>query len=688
MKKHSTILGLLILTTLLVTPLTSASFFDWIDTNYVNATDNITIGTGDIVLTIDGNGTITTEGSFIQNQLTSTNYLGFTYMKGLKSRLTDGSGGLSSEYMTFYGSDNIGKINLETTNSSSPYYGNLVQMRFDLSDESIHLDNPIIIDTDDDGAIPHITIVDGSDTVEFAPDFIKSSSATKEVIITPESIVGSPTIIMDKAEQDTDVLRIINTDLVELEGTAHWEMGNPEILTGISDSTNWLTDLQVGDLISFFGEETRITTITSDTYLTHNGLSFFDTEKNGVLSTVETNRLIIDSDGYFNSHILPDGQDTRNLGSPDHKWASIYTSWINNVTIVDYEDAVDHSQDNSQAHSDYLINNGNDVTSGTLGASGFTLDGTTITSWDDVNQSSSGNSLWTNNSGILHYSKGINVSNITNNGVFYQPYYPWNIGNEVNIYEKSNSVIVTDYCDHEGGAMEFLCSSPYFLLPNKGIINVMGRANSVMMKLGASIIYENNITGHANNLFGKNIYGFTTISGDGNLVGGSGDFNVSGSGNLVTGARNVVSGDNGITAGGLLISTAESCTNLGAQNSCLANYATVLGYGNTVSGGTAMGVGKDNLISGYFSGGFGTGNIVSDQKTYVFGNYVNETNSDTITFGNGAYGNLNRDIRISQDNITINKIMIHNNIISTGSNAGTSICLDANNQLCPCGSCA
>lgn len=47
---------------------------------------------------------------------------------------------------------------------------------------------------------------------------------------------------------------------------------------------------------------------------------------------------------------------------------------INDVNITSWNTAYTHSQDNTQAHSDYLLNNGNDTTSGTLGmATGSTI---------------------------------------------------------------------------------------------------------------------------------------------------------------------------------------------------------------------------------------------------------------------------------------------------------------------------
>ncbi len=47
----------------------------------------------------------------------------------------------------------------------------------------------------------------------------------------------------------------------------------------------------------------------------------------------------------------------------------------NSVSIAQMKTAYDHSQDNTQAHSDYLINNGDDTTSGTLTAANFNTTG-------------------------------------------------------------------------------------------------------------------------------------------------------------------------------------------------------------------------------------------------------------------------------------------------------------------------
>lgn len=54
------------------------------------------------------------------------------------------------------------------------------------------------------------------------------------------------------------------------------------------------------------------------------------------------------------------------------------TDGTNSLTIANAKDAYTHSQDNSQAHTDYLINDGNDTTSGILTAAGLIIDNLSI----------------------------------------------------------------------------------------------------------------------------------------------------------------------------------------------------------------------------------------------------------------------------------------------------------------------
>ena len=49
------------------------------------------------------------------------------------------------------------------------------------------------------------------------------------------------------------------------------------------------------------------------------------------------------------------------------------------ITEAKMEAADDHVNDNTQAHSDYLLNNASDTTTGTITAGGFTTTGVTVT---------------------------------------------------------------------------------------------------------------------------------------------------------------------------------------------------------------------------------------------------------------------------------------------------------------------
>lgn len=89
----------------------------------------------------------------------------------------------------------------------------------------------------------------------------------------------------------------------------------------------------------------------------------------------------IDITNYIKSNLIPSVTDVKDLGSSSKKWRDLYlsgnlTDGTNSLTIANAKTAYDHSQDNSRAHSDYLINTGDDSTSGILTAAGFTTVGT------------------------------------------------------------------------------------------------------------------------------------------------------------------------------------------------------------------------------------------------------------------------------------------------------------------------
>lgn len=87
----------------------------------------------------------------------------------------------------------------------------------------------------------------------------------------------------------------------------------------------------------------------------------------------------------INTTLVSDENNIDDLGTTDIKWKDLYlagnlSDGTNVVTIANLKTAYDHSQDNTQAHSDYLLNSGNDETSGTIIATGFHLaDGNKVT---------------------------------------------------------------------------------------------------------------------------------------------------------------------------------------------------------------------------------------------------------------------------------------------------------------------
>jgi len=314
---------------------------------------------------------------------------------------------------------------------------------------------------------------------------------------------------------------------------------------------------------------------------------------------------------------------------------------------------------------------------------------------DSEGGSETGTSLWWNQSNVATYNGSIKVDgsiNVTDN---YQSLTDvFGAGHELIITGESNVATAYGSCLYEGNpTLEFICNAPYNQYDKQGKLNITGRSNVAVMKLGhpTTIGKETVITGNANLVGGTNEVDSSYVDGSANLVWGTGDFNVTSDskGNINIGNNNVMETSVGGGAFGQLhYISGNYCYAFGAQNTCAAPYGTALGYANKVTGGTSVAIGRGNEVSSLLSGILGYYNYNSAQQTYVFGRRVNETRNFHVTLGNGEIGDLNRDLVINKTHIILNKDTIHNNITSTGSNAGTQVCIDANNQLCPCGSCA
>lgn len=110
----------------------------------------------------------------------------------------------------------------------------------------------------------------------------------------------------------------------------------------------------------------------------------------GLNSTLKTNydaaSTHVSSNGSDHSYI---DQDVTSGSAPTFT-ANNFSDGGSNAIITttqetNFETAYTHSQDNTQAHSDYLLNNANDTTSGTIGALGLTQTVQTLTDGATVN---------------------------------------------------------------------------------------------------------------------------------------------------------------------------------------------------------------------------------------------------------------------------------------------------------------
>lgn len=99
-------------------------------------------------------------------------------------------------------------------------------------------------------------------------------------------------------------------------------------------------------------------------------------------------------DVLTHSNLLPYLDDDADLGDSSHRWKILYLSTgitdnTNSVSVAELKTAYDHSQDNTQAHSDYLLNNADDTTSGSLTIGGrititadLDTDLSTVSAWE------------------------------------------------------------------------------------------------------------------------------------------------------------------------------------------------------------------------------------------------------------------------------------------------------------------
>lgn len=275
----------------------------------------------------------------------------------------------------------------------------------------------------------------------------------------------------------------------------------------------------------------------------------------------------------------------------------------------------------------------------------------------------SGTSLWWNDSTVATYNGttadlgGKHTNEVCASGLC--PIVELSDGNSIFGYLESFRFLIPDVVDFQGNAN----------IESKGDGNlVVGYVKSTGMDDHRLI----NASGNGGLVGGATEQGNKDIidEGTGSLVWGAGDLQNDHIGGMLVGAQAI---NNGSKIG---------CVNLGVGGICSESYGVNLGYQNNLKLGATFGsvnIGAQNIQKGRESANIGKSNTNNHDYNYMFGRGLTSQQTNGVTIGY-----LSNDIFINSTHININSAKI----TSTGSNAGTQICIDANNNLCPCGSCA
>jgi len=299
--------------------------------------------------------------AYTQNQATSNvNYFGLSNIRGMRvtNAIDAGTGG----YFFFSATDNVGTMKFDPKD-----YATNVELRFDGEFNRIEIDNPILIDASGSGSSdPDIQIQNGTDITSMTSSQITTTDGSVATLITAATIEGSPTIIQDQNEQDTNVLEVIDGSVSATpSGTASCLYDNAfpgdydDFWTG--NGTSWLTDLSAGDLISINGESWTVKTVSSDTqmytvkspqlYLPFGGPTYgpYSITVDGAIG------LLINSDGKFESDLLPEADSNFGLGSTSLRWINTWTDNLNGSDVTtllsEVSDAYAHITADGSSHT-------------------------------------------------------------------------------------------------------------------------------------------------------------------------------------------------------------------------------------------------------------------------------------------------------------------------------------------------
>jgi hypothetical protein len=171
-----------------------------------------------------------------------------------------------------------------------------------------------------------------------------------------------------------------------LTSSQHDTLTNAQDASSLHSHSNYITGNQTitleGD-VTGSGTTLITTTVANDShshsnYLLNNGddstsgnltaLSFV--KSGGTSSQFLKANGSVDSNTYLTTSALTDYFHKTNDDTDDINVGTT-NKFVTSSQITDWNSALSHLSDNSQAHTDYLINNGDDSTSGTLTAAGF-----------------------------------------------------------------------------------------------------------------------------------------------------------------------------------------------------------------------------------------------------------------------------------------------------------------------------
>ena len=215
---------------------------------------------------------------------------------------------------------------------------------------------------------------------EIVANSLKETDVDHNVTTNLSLGVGNATTEVVACSDGTDCTLIeADTDNAGLLGADKWD----EIVANTLKDTNVSTDLSMGtvdgtqyNINSSDGNNVSLSLATTDAW------GIISDEMFDALHTAGT-----DPNDHAQNADTALGAQSEDLDMNTHQVTGLDAPAANNeairqtakITEAKMEAADDHVNDNTQAHTDYLLNSGSDTTSGTITAAGFTTTGVTLT---------------------------------------------------------------------------------------------------------------------------------------------------------------------------------------------------------------------------------------------------------------------------------------------------------------------